>query len=218
MSHIIAVTSNRGGSGTTTAAAQLADAMGIRQTVDLSLYKGLHVINNVRPDEQKWLMLDGSSPELLAEAISASRKAGKSLLIDCGLVYHPLARLAISVADMVIAAASFDDRIFDADIHSLNAVINEINESEGVAVTAHVLLSRIHTSRKSLDSAMTTIEGHGNLSALSSRICLRADYANGLSKHGSGVTAIKGSDASEASREVRALADEVTSLLAPVTA
>ncbi|WP_174889680.1 ParA family protein [Candidatus Williamhamiltonella defendens] len=155
MSYTLAIAHNKGGTGKTTTAVQLTDALGIQRIADIDIHKGLSVINNLRPNNKKWEIIDTSSKEKLAESINDVNK-DNLLLIDCGGFDSEMTRVAITLADLVITPAN-DDITEQLGLDSFNRTLNDISNITNNQIIAHVLMTRTHPSRKNFEAITNAI-------------------------------------------------------------
>lgn len=211
MSYTIAIAHNKGGTGKTTTAVQLADAIGIHRIADIDIHKGLSVINNLRSENIKWEITDTSTKEKLADSIALNDKLG-SLLIDCGGFDSEMTRVAIALADLVITPAN-DDITEQLGLASFNRTLSDISNITGNKIIAHVLMTRTHPSRKNFDAITKAIGELEHLTMMKCHLSNRAIYATIMAEHGAGVTSSVGTYHSNAGKEVRELADEVRDLI-----
>lgn len=211
MSYSIAVAHSKGGTGKTTTATQLADAMNIRRIADIDIHKGLSVINTLRPDDRKWEIIDVSNKEDLAKAIEQSNEKGP-LLIDCGGFDSEMTRVAIALADLILTPAN-DDITEQLGLASFNRTLADISNITGEKIIAHVLMTRVHPARKNFKAIRSAINQLEHLTMMNSHLSNRAIYPTVMAERGSGVTSHIGTNHSEAGKEVRKFVDEVKSLL-----
>ncbi|EAR9639718.1 ParA family protein [Salmonella enterica] len=211
MSYSIAIAHSKGGTGKTTTATQLVDALNIKRIADIDIHKGLSVINSLRPEDRQWDILDISSKEQLAKAISETDQKG-SLLIDCGGFDSEMTRVAIALADLVLTPAN-DDITEQLGLASFNRTLAEISQIKGEKIVAHVLMTRVHPARKNFKAITDAINKLEHLSMMESHLSSRAIYPSVMAESGSGVTSHIGTNHSEAGKEVRKLAEEVKLLI-----
>lgn len=211
MSYTLAIAHNKGGTGKTTTAVQLADALGIQRIADIDIHKGLSVINNLRPNNKKWEIIDTSSKEKLAESISDVNR-DNPLLIDCGGFDSEMTRVAIALADLVITPAN-DDITEQLGLASFNRTLNDISNITNNQIVAHVLMTRTHPSRKNFEAITNAIMKLEHLTMMSSHLSNRTIYATMMAEYGMGVTSSIKTSYSNAGKEVSELANEVKTLL-----
>lgn len=212
MGIVVVLAHSKGGTGKTTTATQLADELGITNIADIDSHTGLSIINRMRPDHRRWNLVDCSSEEALAKAIYASLDGSEHLLIDCGGFDSRLARIAIGLGSIVITPAN-DDITEQIGLSKFNSVIQDINDRNGTKVKAHVLMTRTHPSRRNFESITAEVNKAPNLTMLNSRLSSRAIFPLMMARHGSGVTAFTKNLGTEAFSEVKALGDEIRTLL-----
>lgn len=209
MGRIIAVAASKGGVGKSTAAVQLAGAMGIKTIVDLDRHLCLAAINELRPEGMRWDVHSKLTAQKLKELIESD----VDMLIDCGGYDSNLIRAAIAYSDLVICPAN-DDVTEIRGLIAFNDILGEIErEFELEApLTAQVLMTRNHPSRRDFSRLTEVVSLLPKLNMMSSRLSRRADY-NTMMDNGLGVTERTATLHSEAGKEVAAFAAEVISLL-----
>ncbi|HGJ5869218.1 MULTISPECIES: ParA family protein [Arsenophonus] len=212
MSYTLAIAHNKGGTGKTTTAVQLVDAIGIRRIADIDIHHGLSIINTLRDDERKWEIIDTSSKERLADAIANNKKLGP-ILIDCGGFDSEMTRIAIALADLVITPAN-DDITEQLGLASFNRTLATISNITGIKVIAHVLMTRTHPSRKNFEAITKAIGELEHLTIMKSRISNRTIYTTVMAESGTGVLLYPQKQRlSNAEKEIKKLALEVKNLL-----
>ncbi|HGJ5855261.1 MULTISPECIES: ParA family protein [Arsenophonus] len=211
MSYTIAIAHNKGGTGKTTTAVQLADAIGINRIADIDIHQGLSVINTLRSDDRKWEIIDASSKEKLYDSVAHNDKLG-SLLIDCGGFDSEMTRIAIALADLVITPAN-DDITEQLGLASFNRTLANISNITGTKIIAHVLMTRTHPSRKNFDSISKAIEELEHLTMMNCRLSNRSIYPTIMAENGTGIISSLKAGSSNAEKEVVRFAKEVKNLL-----
>lgn len=141
---VICIANSKGGTGKTTITLNLIHHLTPDFIIDLDIHKGLSDINRLGGD----LVIHRTQDK--DELLEWLGSDDKLIVVDTGGFDSTLNRIALSQADFILTPTSDDPsdqlRLLDFD-KTMAAVSNMVNES----LTAHVVLNRVHHSRRSFD-------------------------------------------------------------------
>ncbi len=207
---IIVLAHNKGGVGKTTTALNLTEILKPDIVIDQDAHSNLVTLNGFREPSAQFNVLSGLSKSELIEQLKQSEQ-GKLILVDCGGFDSELNRIAVALSDLVIVPAN-DDITEVIGLKSFDKTLKEISAEMGVNINGRVLFTRVHPRRKKFDDVESFLNNSEHLSRLSTTLAARKDYPL-AAIDGMGVFAHPKTKYSDAAREIKALAIEVSGLL-----
>lgn len=207
---IIVLAHNKGGVGKTTTALNLTEILKPDIVIDQDAHSNLVTLNGFREPSAQFNVLSGLSKGELIEQLKQSEQ-GKLILVDCGGFDSELNRIAVALSDLVIVPAN-DDITEVIGLKSFDKTLKEISAEMGVNINGRVLFTRVHPRRKKFDDVESFLNNSEHLSRLSATLAARKDYPL-AAIDGMGVFAHPKTKYSDAAREIKALAIEVSGLL-----
>lgn len=207
---IIVLAHNKGGVGKTTTALNLTEILKPDIVIDQDAHSNLVTLNGFREPSAQFNVLSGLSKSELIEQLKQSEQ-GKLILVDCGGFDSELNRIAVALSDLVIVPAN-DDITEVIGLKSFDKTLKEISAEMGVNINGRVLFTRVHPRRKKFDDVESFLNKSEHLSRLITTLAARKDYPL-AAIDGMGVFAHPKTKYSDAAREIKALAIEVSGLL-----
>lgn len=207
---IIVLAHNKGGVGKTTTALNLTEILKPDIVIDQDAHSNLVTLNGFREPSAQFNVLSGLSKSELIEQLKQSEQ-GKLILVDCGGFDSELNRIAVALSDLVIVPAN-DDITEVIGLKSFDKTLKEISAEMGVNINGRVLFTRVHPRRKKFDDVESFLNNSEHLSRLITTLAARKDYPL-AAIDGMGVFAHPKTKYSDAAREIKALAIEVSGLL-----
>lgn len=206
----------KGGVGKTTSSAHITAELEPDIIIDIDIGGGLHVINNLRPDDKKWNIITIKDKDQLIATVRKFDEAGKKVLIDCGGFDADINRIAVAISDVVIVPAN--DSVTElVGLSLFDRVLAEINSKTGQKVNAHILLCKTNPNQKHFPEFDEVYAQVKNMGMFKSRLSYRTGKTDGFQKSlfkGLGITEIRHGRASAAGKEVRAVVQEMLELAA----
>lgn len=211
---VLAVAHSKGGAGKTTSTFNIICELKPDITIDIDVGHGLTIINGLRPEDKRLNIIVCAERDELLSIVREYDEAGKLVVIDCGGFDGNLTRAAIAVADLILTPAndSLTERIglsqFDQTLAAISADI-------GFHIQAHLLICKVHPSRKHFPALDTLLAQAKHISRMQSVISYRpgkGGHIDGL-EEGRGVTELVATRHSAAGKEILALVEEIKNLL-----
>jgi len=207
---IIVLAHNKGGVGKTTTALNLTEILKPDIVIDQDAHSNLVTLNSFRDEGTQFNVKAGLSKSELIEQLKQTEQ-GKLILVDCGGFDSELNRIAVALSDLVIVPAN-DDITEVIGLKSFDKTLSEISKEMGTNINGRVLFTRVHPRRKKFDDVESFLNNAEHLSRLNTTIPTRKDYGK-AALDGMGVTAHPKTRYSDAARDIKALAEEVSALL-----
>ncbi|KLV03299.1 hypothetical protein ABT56_20230 [Photobacterium aquae] len=149
---VICVANSKGGTGKTTVSLNLIHHLEPDFIIDLDIHKGLSDLNRLGGQ------LDIHRTRDTGQLLSWLQNEEKLIFVDTGGFDSTLNRIALGQSDFILTPTGEDPsdqlRLLDFD-ETMAAVSDEVNEN----LVAHVLLNRVHHSRRSFDDFDELIGG-----------------------------------------------------------
>ena len=156
----IAIAHQKGGVGKSSIAWHLAHILSPKLVIDLDSQQTLHSLNSIRAAAGH-TPLPLQSPQSKPELVTLlQRYEGDLTITDLGGFDSDLNRMAIAGADMVIAPVS-DSPVEILGLQKFRKTLLDISKSVGAPLSAHVLLNRVHHSRKNFTGFIEMVEALG---------------------------------------------------------
>ncbi|EIE1227678.1 ParA family protein [Vibrio vulnificus] len=206
---IITIGHNKGGVGKSTIALNLAAVLKPDIIIDQDAHQSIAILNRLRATPLNVIAGHTTRAELIEQIKQADD--GKIILIDCGGFDSALNRLAVAAADIVIVPAS-DDTTELIGLRNFDTVLAEISKEMDTHIEAYVLCNKVHPNRKKFDEIDEFLQKAVHMKRLNSVIPRRGQFTEAI-KHGLGVVEHKATKYSTASREIKALADEIKEII-----
>lgn len=210
---VYALTIPKGGAGKTTSGVHIIGELNPDLVIDMDVLKSLSIINQLRPDDKKWCIITVSSKEELLNILKQADSEGKTVLIDCGGFDADINRVAVAVADVILAPAN-DDTTEQIGLFSFEKMLGEISKRIGREITAHVFLCKTPYNQKHFPDMEDTLSKTKHLRLMQNRLSYRTGpygFTKSLKK-GLGITEIRHGRASAAGKEVIGLVKELREL------
>lgn len=149
---IICIANSKGGTGKSSVAINLQHHMKIDVIIDIDTTH--HALSKILSlsDKSYDIRLPKSENEIL-ELCQQLSEEGKNVLIDCGGFDSVFNQYAISQADLVLTPTN-DDPSEQIGISEFNEVMRKASEMVDTKLIAHVLITKVHPSRR--DFSMLT--------------------------------------------------------------
>ena len=133
--------------------------------------------------------------------------------MDCGGFDSNLNRIAIAASDLIIVPAN-DDINEVVGLKRFNKTLTQISENMGEKITGHVMFTRVHHSRKKFNDVESFIASKdGEYLKRLDTVVPTSKWHGVAALDGYGVVNHKKTKYSDAARRIKALADEITTLL-----
>lgn len=207
---IIVLAHQKGGVGKTTTALNLVEIMKPDIIIDQDAHDGISFLNEYRELGNKLNVIHGLDKASMIKTLRQSEQ-GKTIVVDCGGFDSDVNRVAIALADVVLVPSN-DDIKEVKGLNRFNDMLVEISNDLGEQQVGHVFLTRTHPSRKHFEDFEGFVNEMSHLKMLSTRIPT-SKFHNIAHFEGVGVTAHQKTKYSDAARDIKALAKEVTLLL-----
>ncbi|GEK08906.1 ParA family protein [Pseudoalteromonas peptidolytica] len=210
---IITIAHHKGGVGKTTVALNVAEELKPDFIIDLDAHDSISIINQMRDDKLD-VRTVGSTAKPKDELIKLIKESdnGKLILIDCGGFDSGLTRIAIAASDLLITPAS--DHVTEMiGLTRFQKTLDELSEKTGDKIIAHVLLYKMHSKRTDFSAMLEFINKRENLTALNSPVSHLAAFDQAMNNGSLGVTKHKSTKYGKAARQIKALTEEIKSLL-----
>ncbi len=151
---ILTIAGTKGGTGKSTTAINLIHHLKPTKIVELDVHKGISRINQVRK-KQLNIIIPKTSTDLIS--VLESDNDNELIIIDCGGYDNDMTRLAIANADVVLAPTS-DDPTEQYGLELLNDVLQQLSDKTNTQQVAHILINKVHHSRRNFDSFIELAE------------------------------------------------------------
>lgn len=173
---IIAVAIKKGGTGKSAMAMNIAPEIDPDIFYDTDDTPAVSTFNQFRPDGTHWnvVRLTNKGEGVVERFISDLLKAkdeGKTVLIDCGGFDSALTRTAVAAADLIISPLN-DDPSDILGLQEFSKVLDDISSEMGEKKIAHVVMNKVHPSRKNFKDIDAFISNFDNLVRLETAIPL----------------------------------------------
>ncbi|HFQ9467598.1 TPA: ParA family protein [Escherichia coli] len=210
---IYAISHHKGGAGKTTSAVHIIGELKPDLVIDLDLHNNISIINQLRPEGQKWAVQIIANKAELLSVLKDMHEAGKTVFIDCGGFDADINRAAVAVSDVIIVPAN-DTVPEQIGLATYDKTLAEISQQMGTDIKAHVLMCKTQPNQKHFPDMDDTISKVRHMTLLNGRLSYRKGrygYTDSL-RQGLGVTEIRHGRSSPAGREVIALVNELRAL------
>lgn len=202
---IIAVAHNKGGVGKSTIALNIASVLKPDIVIDQDTHQSIVVLNQLRESNPFNVVTSSSRNELIGHLKQSDQ--GKTILIDCGGFDSDLNRLALAAADLVIIPAN-DDTTELIGLRRFENVLAQVSKEMEKHIVGHVLFNRVHPNRKRFDKVEEFLENSKHMTRLETIIPRYQQIPDAIA-YGQGVTELKATKYSTASRKIKTLVDEI---------
>ncbi|MCP9270460.1 ParA family protein [Xenorhabdus sp. XENO-1] len=171
---IIAVAVKKGGKGKSTIVINIAPEVNPDVIYDTDDTPAISTANSFRDKKKQWniVRLQAKSSnavnDFINELITVKEK-NQCVLIDCGGFDSAFTRAAIAAADMIIAPVA-DDFTDMLGLVEFDIVLQQISKDVGEKKIAHVLLNKMHPSRKNFSDFEEFISSFEHLVKLDTSI------------------------------------------------
>lgn len=175
---IIAVSIKKGGTGKSSTSLNIAPEVNPDAIYDTDDTAAISTFNQFRPEGNRWNVIrltdkiinaNGGGIQKFASDLLDAKEQGKCVLVDCGGFDSALTRTALALADIIIAPFH-DDPTDVLGLQEFSAVLNEISAEMGVKKVAHVVMYKVHPSRKNFKAIDQHLSQFDNLVRLRTAI------------------------------------------------
>ncbi|MCG6268280.1 ParA family protein [Vibrio furnissii] len=205
---IIAVGHNKGGVGKSTIALNIAAVIRPDIVIDQDTHQSIVVLNQLR-ESDPFNVVTIDNRNTLIDYLKQSDQ-GKTILVDCGGFDSDLNRMAIAAADLVIIPAN-DDTTELIGLRNFETVLAQISQEMDTHITGHVLFNRVHPNRRRFDAVEDFLSNAQHMTRLETIIPRYQQIPDAIA-YGLGVTEMKATKYSTASRKIQNLVTEVKQL------
>jgi chromosome partitioning protein len=144
---IIAIANPKGGSGKSVTTINLEYYLEPSILIDLDIHEGISQLNDLRIKPLN-IKLPINERELVSLLEQDNSKT--IILVDCGGYDSDLIRIVLSNADFIITPSNDDPQEQQAVV-KFNDILADISKSIGHKIKTHILINRVHPSRKSFN-------------------------------------------------------------------
>ncbi len=165
---IITLAHDKGGTGKSLTCFNLMATFKPDITVDLDTRNDISVLNNLRPENKRFNVVNCNSKKELISALKQSDE-GKTILVDCGGFDSELTSLAISVADIVVTPCN--GSITEKNgLRSFSKILSRQSKHHNKNIKGFVLLNRTEPNKRNFDAINDFINSAPNLTRLNTII------------------------------------------------
>lgn len=171
---VIVVAIKKGGTGKSLISMNIAPEIAPDIFYDTDPTPAVTTFNSFRSEEKQWNVvrltddMDQVVDRFIKEVLAA-KEHGKSVLVDCGGFDSSLTRAAVAMADLIISPLN-DDPSDILGLHEFSKVLSEISADLEEKKTAHVVMNKVHASRRNFSDIDNYIAQFDNLKRLDTAI------------------------------------------------
>ncbi|WP_337024521.1 MULTISPECIES: ParA family protein [unclassified Pantoea] len=169
---VIIVAIKKGGTGKSLLSMNIAPEIDPDIFYDTDTTPAVTTFNSFR--DKQWNVvrltddMDNVVDRFIAEVLDAKEK-GLSVLVDCGGFDSSLTRAAVAMADLILSPLN-DDPSDILGLHEFSKVLEEISAELDVKKTAHVVMNKVHASRRNFTDIDSYISQFDNLKRMDTAI------------------------------------------------
>ncbi|EPZ4992726.1 ParA family protein [Vibrio cholerae] len=193
---VICVANTKGGTGKTTVSLNLIHHLNPDFIIDLDVHKGLSDINSLGGGLEIHRTRDKD------ELLRWLSDRDKLIFIDTGGFDSTLNRAVLGKSDFILTPTG-DDPSDQLRLVGFNKTLAEVSVDENRHVMAHVLLNRVHHSRRSFDDLDELIGGLAHMDRLPNVIPQSASLPKAAFSGGAVRSGVIAADFSKLAKEIK---------------
>lgn len=155
----IVIANNKGGTGKTALTLNLIPLINPMAIVDADLHCGISNILQLASDKREIIQVKSKLE------ITQLMTDKKGLIIDCGGFDSDITRTAMELADIIITPSN-DDPQEQFALMKLNEILKAVSKKLGKKVISHIVISRVHPSRRDFKEFEELVSSLSNLELL----------------------------------------------------